>query len=353
MINIIRIGQNIDNITIAGLKAIENSQVIMGKKESLNQIKDLLESKEIIEIQNNEIIENCEIAIEKSHESQISIIDAGDAGVYGLANAFFYILPKYSNIEVKIYPGVCKINYAADLLGAPLDDFATINLNNDFIPISEIENKVKSALKANFTLVVINPINEDNKEPFIRFKKLLLDLRGEKCFIGIVNSNEEISIVRLKNFKENLLNKNSILVVGNELTYKKKGKLISPANYAIKTDIHELSVDYFEKFINSEIVHGSNKDCEYYPCHYDGQMCDFCYCPFYPCGDSSTGGFWIKDKNIWSCENCLFIHDKEKVNCLRKPLEEIINNPEDLKNKKQLLLKLRRACLLGNNPYDL
>ena len=73
-----------------------------------------------------------------------------------MANAFFYILPKYSNIEVKIYPGVCKINYAADLLGAPLDDFATINLNNDFIPISEIENKVKSALKANFTLVVVN-----------------------------------------------------------------------------------------------------------------------------------------------------------------------------------------------------
>lgn len=352
MINLIGIGQNLENITLAGLKAIENSQIIMGKKESLDQINDLLEEKEIIEIQNDEIIENCELAIEKSFENQISIIDSGDAGVYGLANALFYIFPKYSNVEIKIYPGVCNINYAADLLGAPLDDYATINLTNDLIPFSEIENKIKHALEANFTLVVQNPINEDNEKPFNRLKELLLDLRGENCFIGI-NSDDEISIIRLKNLNNELINKNSILIIGNELTYKKNGKLIAPANYAIKTDIHELSVNHYEKFLNGETIHGSNKDCEYYPCHYDGQMCDFCYCPFYPCGDSSTGGFWIKDKNIWSCENCLFIHDEEKVNCLRKPLEEIIEDVEDLKNKKQLLLKLRRACLLGNNPYDL
>lgn len=350
MINLIGIGQNLENITLAGVKAIENSQIIIGQKEFLSQIEELLDSKEIIEIENDEIIENCEIAIEKSQNNEISIISSG---VYGMANALFYIIPKYSGVEVKIYPGVSDVNYAASLLGAPLDDYATIKLTNDLIPLSEIENKIKHVLDANFTLVVYNPIKEDNKEPFIKFKEILLDLKGENCFIGVVNSNEEVAITRLKNLKEAIIDENSILIVGNELTYKKTGKLISPANYAIKTDIHELAVDHYQKFLNGETVHGSNKDCEYYPCHYDGQMCDFCYCPFYPCGDSSTRGFWIKDKNIWSCENCLFIHDEKSVNCLRKPLEEIIEDVEDLKNKKQLLLKLRRACLLGNNPYDL
>ncbi|MDP6613031.1 MAG: cysteine-rich small domain-containing protein, partial [Candidatus Hydrothermarchaeota archaeon] len=27
---------------------------------------------------------------------------------------------------------------------------------------------------------------------------------------------------------------------------------------------------------------GSEK-CEYYPCHFQGQDCTWCFCPFYPC----------------------------------------------------------------------
>nr|WP_269850484.1 cysteine-rich small domain-containing protein [Methanosarcina horonobensis] len=28
---------------------------------------------------------------------------------------------------------------------------------------------------------------------------------------------------------------------------------------------------------------GGRKTCEYYPCHFEGQNCTFCFCPFYPC----------------------------------------------------------------------
>ena len=119
----------------------------------------------------------------------------------------------------------------------------------------------------------------------------------------------------------------------------------------VKSEVHELSLNHYKKFINGEVLTGPNKDCEYYPCHYEGQCCDFCYCPFYPCGDSSTGGYWIKNKDIWSCENCLWLHDKNTVKCLRPPLEELIEDENDLKDKKQLLLKLRRMCLLGYDSY--
>ena len=80
---------------------------------------------------------------------------------------------------------------------------------------------------------------------------------------------------------------------------------------------------------------------------------DFCYCPFYPCGDSSTGGEWIKGKNVWNCKDCFWPHQKEAVDCIREPLEEILEDVDDLKSKKKTLLKLRRACLLNNNPKDL
>ncbi len=71
-----------------------------------------------------------------------------------------------------------------------------------------------------------------------------------------------------------------------------------------------------EKFLTDQIG-----ECEFYPCHYDGQYCDFCYCPFYPCGDSSTGGQWIKGKKCLNCKECMWVHEKEAVDCLRKPLE--------------------------------
>ena len=46
-------------------------------------------------------------------------------------------------------------------------------------------------------------------------------------------------------------------------------------------------------------------------------------------------------------------NEKENVECLRQPLEDILEEVEDLKTKKKTLLKLRRACLLKNNPNDL
>ena len=49
----------------------------------------------------------------------------------------------------------------------------------------------------------------------------------------------------------------------------------------------------------------------------------------------------------------MWVHEKEAVDCLRKPLEELLDEVDDLKAKKKTLLKLRRACLLKNNPYDL
>ncbi len=58
---------------------------------------------------------------------------------------------------------------------------------------------------------------------------------------------------------------------------------------------------------------GSNIDCPYHPCHFTGQDCTFCYCPFYPCNDPDLGENIISkhNKNVWNCTFCLFIHRPE------------------------------------------
>ncbi|NLL95411.1 MAG: cobyric acid synthase [Thermoplasmatales archaeon] len=56
--------------------------------------------------------------------------------------------------------------------------------------------------------------------------------------------------------------------------------------------------------------HGPDGDCPYFPCHYPGQDCTLCYCPFYPCRDERFGE-WIESKKLgkaWSCLHCVLPH---------------------------------------------
>ena len=357
MINVIGIGQNRENMTLGAIKAIEESDVIIGYKKYINQIEDLIADKEILKKGMGDEIARAEVAIQKSKEGKtVSLISSGDPGVFGMANVLYQILSKYDDVEVKVYPGVSALNYASSKLGAPLNDFAAISLSNILTPLSEIEKKLKYALEANLIVAIYNPISKTRKEPFRRFKKCVLDIKGEDALIGIVDSTYEPAketVVKVKDLTEDIVNMSCTLIVGNDLTYVQEGKLITPRGYVIRSPIHELSRNHYEKFLNGEIGHGPNRECEFYPCHWDGQYCDFCYCPFYPCGDSSTGGEWIKGKNVWNCKECRWPHEKEAVECLRGPIEDILEEVDDLKSKKKTLLKLRRACLLKNNPRDL
>jgi L-threonine-O-3-phosphate decarboxylase len=70
---------------------------------------------------------------------------------------------------------------------------------------------------------------------------------------------------------------------------------------------------------------GGRKTCEYYPCHFEGQNCTFCFCPFYPCENEKTGGKWIQSSRggkVWSCVDCHLVHKKEIaqqiLDCLMK-----------------------------------
>lgn len=357
MINVIGIGQNRDNMTLGAIKAIEESDIIIGYKKYIDQIEDLVEGKEIIKKGMGDEIARAELAIEKSREGHtVALISSGDPGVFGMANVLYQIESKYEDVKIKVHPGVSAVNFAADMLGAPLNDFAAISLSNILTPLSEIETKLEYSLKANLIIAIYNPISKTRKEPFRRFINKVLDIKGPDCLIGIVDSlysPSKTSIVKIKDLTEEMVNMSCTLVVGNDLTYVQNGKLITPRGYVIRSDIHPFSREHYERFLNGEIAHGENRECDFYPCHYDGQYCDFCYCPFYPCGDSSTGGNWIKGKGVWNCKDCVWIHTPEGVDAVHKPLEGILDDVDDLKKKKKTLLKLRRACLLGNDPYDL
>jgi threonine-phosphate decarboxylase len=91
---------------------------------------------------------------------------------------------------------------------------------------------------------------------------------------------------------------------------------------AIGDVLTESGKDYAEERLKETIesagtgMPACRNTCEYYPCHFSGQDCTFCFCPFYPCEDPKTGGRWIESttgSEVWSCEKCKILHKPEVV----------------------------------------
>lgn len=67
-------------------------------------------------------------------------------------------------------------------------------------------------------------------------------------------------------------------------------------------------------------IEWSPHNCPYYPCHFKGQSCDFCYCPFYPCRDESLGQ-WVASSHggrVWNCAACTLLHAPPVAAYLKK-----------------------------------
>jgi len=66
------------------------------------------------------------------------------------------------------------------------------------------------------------------------------------------------------------------------------------------------------------------KKCKYYPCHNNLENCRYCFCPLFPCGDFSTGGKLLRNKNkelVWSCRDCNWIHQNKTAKKVSKYFE--------------------------------
>ncbi|WP_406657269.1 aminotransferase class I/II-fold pyridoxal phosphate-dependent enzyme [Methanolobus sp. ZRKC2] len=119
----------------------------------------------------------------------------------------------------------------------------------------------------------------------------------------------------------------------------------------IKLVVNEWGREQAEAMLDTNIKNasdcgrlGSNFSCDYYPCHFEGQDCTFCFCPFYPCKDERTGGQWIESSaggNVWSCLYCNIIHEPEVVDDVLSVLVKEGRNKESIKKAWKNALETR------------
>ena len=179
MIKIVGIGPRREDMTLRALKALEESEVVIGYGGYTRQIKDILEGKQIISKGMGQEVDRAELAIDYYKKGfKVAVISSGDPGIYGMANVIHQVMGKYSGVEVEVIPGVTAVNYSAALLGAPLHDFAVISLSDILTPLSEIKRKVAAAAEADFIIAFYNPRSKRRTEPLNEALKIIRKVRN-------------------------------------------------------------------------------------------------------------------------------------------------------------------------------
>ncbi|MGL5870634.1 MAG: precorrin-3B C(17)-methyltransferase [Clostridium chrysemydis] len=224
-----------DHLSVKALKAIEDSDIVVGYTKYLQMIEPLIKDKEVFKTGMRGEEERCIKALELSREKNVSIVSTGDSGIYGMAGLILQ-LKKDENVE--IIPGITASSAAASVLGAPLmHDNCNISLSDLMTPYELIKKRVEKASEADFIISLYNPRSKGRPHYLKECIDIMKKHKNENTPVGIVKNalreGEEVTITTLKDFDPSIVDMMSIVIVGNNSTYIEKDKMITKRGYTV------------------------------------------------------------------------------------------------------------------------
>lgn len=226
----------LDEMTLRAVKAIEESDIIVGYTKYIEMVKDLIKDKEIFKTGMRGEEERCREALELSKDKKVALISTGDSGIYGMAGLILEIR-KDENVE--IIPGITASSAAGSVLGAPLmHDNCNISLSDLMTPYEDIKKRVRLAAEGDFVISLYNPKSKGRPHYLRECVDIIKEFRGEETPIAVVRNalreGESKEIFTLKDFNDEVVDMFSIVIIGNSKSYIKDGYFVTPRGYKIK-----------------------------------------------------------------------------------------------------------------------
>ena len=215
----------LDEMTLRAVKAIEESDIIVGYTKYIEMVKDLIKDKEIFKTGMRGEEERCREALELSKDKKVALISTGDSGIYGMAGL---ILEMRKDENVEIIPGITASSAAGSVLGAPLmHDNCNISLSDLMTPYEDIKKRVRFAAEGDFVISLYNPKSKGRPHYLRECVDIIKEFRGEETPIAVVRNalreGESKEIFTLKDFNDEVVDMFSIVIIGNSKSYIKDG----------------------------------------------------------------------------------------------------------------------------------
>lgn len=225
----------LDHITMKALKAIEESNIIVGYTKYVAMIKPLIEGKEIFQTGMRGEEDRCREALRLSKDNTVSLISTGDSGIYGMAGL---ILELKNDESVEIIPGITASSAAGSVVGAPLmHDNCNISLSDLMTPYEDIKKRVKLAAEGDFVISLYNPRSKGRPHYLKECIEIIKEYRDLNTPIAVIRNalrdEESYNLFKLGEFDETVVDMLSIVIIGNSKSYIKDGKFVTPRGYSI------------------------------------------------------------------------------------------------------------------------
>ncbi len=231
--------------TPAALKAIAESQLVVGYTTYIKLVRHLLEGKDIVKTGMTEEIGRARAAIERAKAgATVSLISSGDAGVYGMAGLVFQVLKEMGwkrgdSPELRLIPGMTALNSCASLVGAPLvHDFCSISLSDLLTPWSVIKRRIEAAANADFVIGLYNPASGRRTQQIVDAQAIIRRHRDASTPVALVKSayreREQVVLTDLDNFLDYEIGMLTTVLVGSSNTFMFEGYMVTPRGYTNK-----------------------------------------------------------------------------------------------------------------------
>ena len=221
----------------ASVEAIQASDVIVGYKTYINLIEDLIDEQEVSSSGMRKEIDRCAHVLELAKQGKtVSLVSSGDAGVYGMAGIMLEMAD--DSVEIEVVPGITAANAAASCLGAPLmHDYAVISLSDLLTDWELIKKRLDHASKGDFVIALYNPRSKGRQTQIVEAREIMMKSKAATTPVGIVrNAKREDQSVRVTTLEEMLnheIDMFSMVIIGNQKSYIKDGKMVTPRGYAV------------------------------------------------------------------------------------------------------------------------
>ena len=231
--------------TPAALKAIAESQLVVGYTTYIKLVRHLLEGKDIVKTGMTEEIGRARAAIERARDgATVSLISSGDAGVYGMAGLVFQVLKEMGwkrgdSPELRLIPGMTALNSCASLVGAPLvHDSCSISLSDLLTPWSVIEKRIEAAASADFVIGLYNPASGRRTRQIVDAQAIIRRHREGSTPVALVKSAyrdmQQVFLTDLDNFLDYEIGMLTTVIIGSSNTFMFEGYMVTPRGYTNK-----------------------------------------------------------------------------------------------------------------------
>lgn len=157
--------------------------------------------------------------------ARVVVVSSGDPGVFAMASAVVEVAaePAWSDVPVRVLPGMTAANAVAAAVGAPLGhDYAVISLSDRLKSWSIIERRLHAALDADLVVAIYNPGSESRRWQLDALRDILAQrLPTDRPVIlgrDVGGPEQRLTVTTVGEFDPAVVDMRTLLIVGSSMT---------------------------------------------------------------------------------------------------------------------------------------